>query len=114
MMTALQPITQMHTILDVEFDTDELIDIATHGMSGGVSGFLYFSETVAKFDEHDDEIQDYLSDWVHDNTAGGASSFSYFAPDAEDITQLKNKLVWSYVELKAHEELMAIKHPAVY
>lgn len=105
--------TQMHTILDTEFDTDELVDIVNYGMSAGVSGFIYTFECRDKFDEHDDEIQDYLSDWVHDNIGEG-SSFSYFAPDAEDITQLKNKLVWAYVELKAHDILMDIKHPSVY
>ena len=57
--------------------------------------------------DNDDEIQDYLSDWVHDNIGGDETSFSYFAPDVEDITQLKNKLVWAYVELKASEILVA-------
>lgn len=95
----------MHTILGREFDIDELKDIVNHGMSGGVSGFIYYHETRAIFDEHDDEIQDYLSDWCHDN-GFSQSSFAYFASDAEDITQLKNKLVWAYVELKAHEILM--------
>ena len=97
------------TILDQEFDIDELNDIVNHGMSGGVSGFIYTRENVDKFDEHDDEIQDYLSDWVYDNIGGDESSFKYFAPDAEDIAQLKSKLVWSYVELKAHDILMSME-----
>ena len=102
------PIPQMFTILDHEFDIDELRDIVNHGMSAGVSGFTYFHETVDKFDEHDDEIQDYLSDWVHDNKPGydTEGSFAYFGRECEDITQLKNKLVWAYVELKASEILM--------
>ena len=96
----------MFTILDREFELDELNDIVNHGMSAGVSGFIYTLECADKFDEHDDEIQDYLSDWCHDNGVG-QSSFAYFAPDAEDIAQLKNKLVWAYVELKAQEILVA-------
>ena len=96
----------MHTILGREFDIDELRDIVNYGMSGGVSGFIYTFECREKFDEHDDEIQDYLSDWVYDNMGTNESSFKYFAPDAEDITSLKNKLVWAYVELKAYEILM--------
>ena len=87
---------------------DELQDIVNHGMSAGVSGFIYTLECADKFDEHDDEIQDYLSDWCHDNGVG-QSSFAYFAPDAEDIAQLKNKLVWAYVELKAQEILMSME-----
>ena len=98
----------MHTILGREFDIDELKDIVNHGMSGGVSGFIYYHETRAIFDEHDDEIQDYLSDWCHDN-GDGQSSFAYFAPDAEDITQLKQKLVCAYVELKAHDILAEVE-----
>ena len=99
----------MFTILDHEFDIDELNDIVNHGMSGGVSGFIYTRDCVDKFNEHDDEIQDYLSDWVYDNIGDGKSSFSYFAPDAEDIAQLKSKLVWSYVELKAQEILTSME-----
>ena len=93
----------MFTILDREFDIDELRYVVNHGMSAGVSGFIYFHECVDKFDMHDDEIQDYLSDWVYDHcnsNGGNRSSFEYFASGAEDITQLKQQLVWSYVELK--------------
>lgn len=99
--------TDLHTILGEEFCTGELKDIVEHGMSAGVSGFIYYRENVKHFDDNEDEIQDYLSDWVHDNIGEG-SSFSYFAPDVEDITQLKNKLVWAYVELKAHEILCSV------
>ena len=98
----------MFTILDREFDIDELRDVVNHGMSAGVSGFIYYHETRDIFDEHDDEIQDFLSDWCHD-TGVGKSSFAYFAPDAEDITQLKQRLVWSYVELKAHDILISME-----
>ena len=100
-----QSIIRTHSILGVEFELDELRDIVNHGCVSGVSGFTYYHETTDKYDEHDDEIQDYLSDWYHDNIGGDEGSFAYFAPDTEDITQLKNKLVWSYVELKAHDIL---------
>ena len=97
--------TRMFTILDHEFELDELKDIAAHGMAMGVSGFIYYHENTQLFNDNDDEIQDYLSDWYHDNIGGDEGSFAYFAKDVEDITQLKNKLVWSYVELKAHDIL---------
>jgi hypothetical protein len=97
----------MFTILDHQFDIDELRDIVMHGMESGVSGFTYYRDTVRAFDCHDDEIQDYLSDWCYDNNVG-KSSFAWFAPDAEDITQLKNKLVWSFVELKAADILQEV------
>jgi hypothetical protein len=100
--------TQMHTILGLEFDNDELEDIATHGCSAGVSGLTYYKETTALFDEHDDEIQDFLSDWYYDCIGGDEGSFTYFARKVEDITQLKNALVWAYVELKAQSILQSI------
>ena len=93
---------------DAAFELDELKDIVTYGMSGGVSGFIYTKDLVEWFDDNDDLIQDYLSDWYHDNIGGDEGSFAYFAKDVEDITQLKNKLVWSYVELKAHEILCSV------
>ena len=38
--------TQMFTILDREFDIDELKDIVLYGMSAGVSGFIYTRDCV--------------------------------------------------------------------
>ena len=93
---------------DAAFEIDELKDIVNHGMSAGVPMFIYTKDNVAWFDENDDEIQDYLSDWYHDNIGGDEGSFAYFAPDIEDIRQLKEKLVWAYVELKAHEILCSV------
>ena len=103
-----------YDILGREFDLDELKDVANYGASQGVPGFIYYSELRDIFDANDDEIQDYLSDWVHDNIGGDEGSFSYFAKDVEDITQLKGKLVWAYLELKAYECLIDAKHPDFY
>ena len=102
---------QTFTILDREFDVDELHDIACHGMAQGVSGFIYTRENVDAFDENDDEIQDFLSDWYYDCIGGDEGSFAYFARECEDIAQLKSKLVWAYVELKAQSILQSIEHP---
>ena len=110
-MTTTTVLPQSVTILEREFDIDELRDIALYGMKGGVSGFIYYHETSDKFDDHEDEIQDYLSDWVFDNIGEDESSFNYFAKECEDITQLKNKLVWAFVELKANEAMVSMGHP---
>ena len=112
MMTALQPINQMHTILDTEFDVDELCDIANHGMSGGVSGFIYTGECVNKFDDNDDEIEEYLSDWYYD-TQGERNYIGMIAGEGKhsvcSIDELKNRMVWVYVELKAQEILTSLE-----
>ena len=112
-------LTQMHTILDVEFDTDELVDIVDHGMSAGVSGFIYTYQNVKHFDDNDDEIQEYISDWYHDNmreddyisAIACTNNNSY---PVGSIDELKNRMVWMYVELKAFDILNEIKHPSVY
>ena len=108
-MTATVGLDMVQTILGEEFDIDELRDIAEHGMSAGVSGFIYYRETTAKFDDNDDEIQDFLSDWYYDCIGGDEGSFAYFARQCEDITQLKQKLVWAYVELKAQSILQQLE-----
>lgn len=102
----------MHTILDVEFDTDELKDIVNHGMSAGVSGFIYTRDCVDKFNEHDDEIEEYLSDWYHDNmgeddyiSAIAGSEMNSYPHPVGSIDELKNRMVWAYVELKAFDLL---------
>ena len=104
----------MFTILDHEFDVDELVDIANHGMSAGVSGFIYTRDNVKHFDDNDDEIEEYLSDWYHDNM-GEDNYISAIASNGPfsvgSIDELKNRMVWMYVELKAHDILCEIKHP---
>lgn len=109
-MVNAEPDLPTWTILGREFDIDELRDVVNHGMSAGVGGFIYTRECVDAFDENDDLIQDYLSDWVHDNIGGDESSFSYFAKDCEDISQLKTKLVWAFVELKSYDIVSIYDH----
>ena len=103
--------TDVHIILDREFDTDELKDIVMHGMSSGVGGFIYTRDNVKHFDNNDDTIEEYLSDWYHDNMgednyigaiAGTENGNSY---PVGSIDQLKERMVWVYVELKAFEIL---------
>ena len=98
----------MYTILDTEFEADELIDIVNHGMSAGVGGFIYTRDCVDKFNEHDDEIEEFLSDWYFD-THGERNYIGMIAGEGNhsvgSIDELKTRMVWSYVELKAFEIL---------
>jgi hypothetical protein len=105
-------INRNYTILDHEFDVDQLKDIVNHGMSSGVGGFIYTRECCDAFDEYEDDIETYLSDWYHDNMdednyigaiAGGSTGGSQYPVCS--IDELKNRMVWAYVELKAFEIL---------
>ena len=96
---------------DAAFDLDELKDIVNYGMSAGVSGFIYTKDCVEWFDDNEDEIEEYLSDWYHDNMGednyiGAITSNGTFSVGS--IQELKQRMVWTYVELKAHEILCSV------
>lgn len=99
----------MHTILGQEFELDELREIANYGMEQGVSGFIYTKDCVDKFNEFDDEIEEYLSDYYFDTM----NERNYMAAictaiEPGSIDELKNKMVWMYVELNAQDILTQI------
>ena len=101
-------ISRTYTILDTEFDVDQLKDIVNHGMSSGVGDFIYTRDCVNKFNEHDDVIEEFLSDWYFDNL--GERNYIGVISEGTDypvgsIDELKTRMVWSYVELKADEIL---------
>ena len=94
---------------DASFDVDQLRDIVNYGMSAGVPGFIYTKDNVSWFDDNEDTIEEYLSDWYYDNLG----ERNYLALIAEggacqSIDQLKSHMVWTYVELKAHEILCSV------
>ena len=92
---------------DASFDVDELKDIVNYGMSAGVSGFIYTKDCVSWFDENEDTIEEYLSDWYHDNMGEDNYIHAMTAdrPEIASIDALKQHMVWAYVELKAFEIL---------
>jgi hypothetical protein len=95
---------------DAAFTIEELKDIVNHGMSAGVPMFIYTKDNVAWFDENEDTIEEYLSDWYHDNM--GEDNYIHAMtdgkPEIASIRALKQLMVWSYVELKAHEILCSV------
>jgi len=72
-------------------DLDEIKDVANYGCEGGVSGFIYYSETSKFFDEYEDEIYDYLNDAEY--------SMKNFVDTGSTIATLKNAMVWCVVEM---------------
>ena len=81
----------LHTALTERFtDADEIYDVANHGCAGGVSDFIYYTECERFFDEHEDEIYDYLNDLGY--------SMAYFVDSDSTILTLKNDMVWATVE----------------
>ena len=82
----------LHGALVARFDdADEIRDVANHGCQGGVSGFIYYSENEKFFDEHEDEIYNYLNDCEF--------SMKDLVHTGSTIRALKNDMVWCVVEL---------------
>ena len=92
----------------VEYEKQDIgliADIANHGCTGGVSGIIYYSETTAFHDRHEEEI------WqmVHDHADGAALKsgeyLQHISPDPGSLKHLLNDLVWWAVEVRAQELL---------
>jgi len=65
--------SRLFDALDERFnDFDECKDVQIHGMTGGFSGFIYTSEINEFFDEHKNEIEDYLYMILGDNLHQGS------------------------------------------
>ena len=89
----------LHTALTARFtDADEIKDVANYGCAGGVSGFIYTAECGRFFDEHEEEIYDYLNDCGY--------SMKDFVDTGSTILSLKNDLVWATVEAWCQAQMM--------
>ena len=80
------------------YDKEDLINIAEHGcQSGCASSHIYYTETSAFFDKYEEEIQDYL------RAVFGEDFMFHLVTDCHDMVDMKNKLVWSFIELVAQD-----------
>ena len=104
-MTATMP--QLFIILGEEFELDQLRDIVNHGMSGGVSGFIYYTDINIKYVQFKEEIISYLDEYCED--AFNQSAHAYIAEQLsfddphwteQDFIQYA---VWMYAELRASD-----------
>jgi hypothetical protein len=85
---------KLQTALAERFtDPDEIRDVARHGCSGGVSGFIYSSELFDFFNQHEQDIEDLLdglglqlNDLVKD-------------PECWSFQELRESAVWVVVEV---------------
>ena len=77
--------------------TEELRDITRHGLSGGVSGFIYYSELYTLFLDFEEEILEYVAEQT-------GMSFSDLATNCAGLDDLAQYAVWTYVECWAQTE----------
>ena len=91
----------VQSILD-SYDLEQLKDIAEHGcVSGCAREHIYYTETSAFFDKFEDEIEEYMLDNFGDDFMITS------AQGCQSITDMKNKIVWTFIELVAQENAYA-------
>ena len=80
------------------YDAEDLQNISEHGcQSGCASSHIYYSETSEFFDKYEEDIYDSLRDVFGDD-------FMFkLITDCHDMTDMKNKLVWTFIELVAYD-----------
>ena len=83
-------------------DIDEVKDIERHGMSGGVSGFIYTYETREFFFKYEDEIEDLM--YQNDIT------YPDLTDQCADISTYMNAAVWYAVEHWAQDKVYTLEN----
>ena len=93
--------TAVQSILDT-YDKEDLVNIAEYGCASGcASSHIYYTETSAFYDKYEEEVNDYLRDVFGDD-------FMFeIVTDCHDLTDVKNKLTWSFIESVAQDEMYA-------
>ena len=74
---------------------DEIRDISNHGIDAGFSGFIYYHETIAFFNEFQYEIEERLDDM-------GYTMIDLVDDNEVNFTSARNKAVWIVVESWCH------------
>jgi hypothetical protein len=78
-------------------DPDEIRDIAHHGCSGGVNGFIYYEEVREFFFRYENEIQDFLAE--HDFKLA-----DFIETPGDTIQSLIVTMVWAVVEIYCQDQ----------
>ena len=91
------------------YDSEELSDIANHGCDSGIAGaHIYYTETSAFYDKYEEDVNDYLR-----NVFGDDFLFQ-LVTDCHDMTDMKNKLTWVFIELVASDYINQMTNEEVY
>ena len=81
------------------YDIDTLREIRDHGCASGVAhAHIYYSDTIKFFDEYEDEIIEYIADYL-----GGEFNEHLWNENPCNINGYKNDTTWCYVELVADQ-----------
>jgi hypothetical protein len=85
------------------YSHEEMAEIAQHGCESGCAcGMIYYSETVALFDQYREDIFDILADYQE---MIGADEYlpDYVRKNAGTFQSFANAAVWTAAEIVAYE-----------
>jgi len=88
----------------VEYQKQEIgliSDIAKHGCAGGVAGIIYYDETTAFHEHHQEEIWQLVQDHADDAGLKNGNMLMHISEDPGSLKHLINDLVWWAVEVRA-------------
>lgn len=82
------------------YELDELRAMTEQGcVSGCAGGLIYYSDTLAFYDQFCDELHDKLGEWI--NEIGETPTF--ITETLDNATSFKNAMVWFVAEQYANE-----------
>ena len=82
-----------------QYDLDTLREIVEYGCALGIAhNHVYYRETCAFFDEHEEELIDYVVD-----TFGEEINSHYWNININHLNGYKNDIVWTFIESIAQE-----------
>lgn len=102
-----QAINKMWRAITRQLTKAERGDVVEHGMAGGFSGFIYYTDTVKFYNKHEDAIWAVLTNEADNH--GYDNVFAWLAEcnmayQATDPTTTKNFMVWVAVEILCQTE----------
>ena len=87
------------------FSNDEFRDMVKHGVSGGFSGLIYYTETTALYQKYKEDIWEKLSDDAENYGESILKMIAIFS-GAKNVccaAHFENLLVWYAAEKLVHE-----------
>ena len=89
-------------------DMDEIKDVAHHGCSGGVSGFIYNQDCNEFFDTHEDSVEDVCYDMLGDDWIATLCKYN----NITSVMSLKTYAVWFVVEAYCQKVMQDVEQLA--
>ena len=83
------------------YERSEIDFIANGNLINGVHGFIYYSETVAFYDKHQEEILALVEDLAEEFGVSYGEMIKDLTRGCQTVTTYKNALCWAAVEENA-------------